>query len=220
MQNIEEKLEYIFHNKELLKQALTHTSYTADIHYNYERLEFLGDRILGVTVAEMLFRAFKDEAEGKLAQRFVRLVCKTSVAQVMRTLHIYDYIIAGTPELRTQDGVLCDVGEALIAAIYLDSGSMETAQEFVRRNWAPMIDSHSEAHKDFKTSLQEYAAELNFPAPIYRVKAKTGPEHAPNFLVEVSLNEENRAEGKGTSKKQAEQEAAKQLLTAMGAPNV
>lgn len=220
MQNLEQILGYTFKNKNLLHQALTHTSFTADIHYNYERLEFLGDRILGVTVAEMLFRSFKDEPEGKLAQRFVRLVCKQSVAEVMRQLKISQYIIAANPELNTQDGVLCDVGEALIAAIYLDSNSMETAENFVRRHWTSQIDSHSQAHKDFKTFLQEYAAEKNLSTPVYTVKAKTGPEHAPDFLVEVMLDEEHHAQGKGKNKKQAEQEAAQKLLALMGAPNV
>lgn len=220
MQELEHKLGYTFKNKNLLRQALTHTSYTSDIHYNYERLEFLGDRILGVTVADMLFRSFKDEPEGKLAQRFVLLVCKQSVADVMRGTGVANHIIAANPELNTQDGVLCDVGEALIAAIYLDSGSMETAENFVRRNWEPLIDNHSEAHKDYKTFLQEFAAEKKLPAPAYSVKEKTGPEHAPEFLIEVALGAAHRALGRGKNKKQAEQEAAAQMLRAMGVEHV
>lgn len=220
MQELEQKLGYTYKNKNLLQQALTHTSFTPDIHFNYERLEFLGDRILGVTIADMLFKAFKNEAEGKLAQRFVKLVCKQSVADVMRNLGVSKHIIAANPELNTQDSVLCDVGEALIASIYLDSKSMETAETFVRRNWLPLIDSHSEAHKDYKTFLQEYAAEKGLPAPLYIIKEKTGPEHAPEFLVEVSLGADHLALGRGKNKKQAEQTAASQMLLAMGVDHV
>ncbi len=220
MQNLEQKLGYTFKNKNLLQQALTHTSFTPDIHFNYERLEFLGDRILGVTIADMLFHTFKDEEEGKLAQRFVQLVCKHSVAVVMRTLGISPYIVTANDELKTQEGILCDVGEALIAAIYLDSGSMETASDFVRRNWAPYVDGRSSAHKDNKTFLQEYAAEKNLPAPVYKMLDKIGPQHAPEFLIRVTLTPELHAQGRGKSKKQAEQEAAAQMLRDMGVEHV
>lgn len=216
MQELEEKLGYTFQNKTLLERALTHSSVTSDIHRNYERLEFLGDRILGVTVAEMLEKAFPDEPEGSLAQRFVRLVCKNAVADVMRKLGVAPFIIAGTPDVRHSAGVLCDVGEAIIAAIYFDCNRMETAQNFVRRNWETLIDKRSHPHKDFKTFLQEQSAQMNLPAPVYKLVSQTGPAHAPKFVIGVSLGEKYYAEGAGTNKKQAEQEAAAKMLVTLG----
>ncbi|MCM1324074.1 MAG: ribonuclease III [Acetobacter sp.] len=220
MQELEEKLGYTFQNKDLLERALTHASFTSDIHRNYERLEFLGDRILGVTIAEMLSNAFPDEPEGNLAQRFVRLVCKNAVADVMRELNVSRFIIAGAPDVRKGAGVLCDVGEAIIAAIYLDSGCMETAQAFVRRNWEGLIDQRSHPRKDYKTYLQEKSAHLKLPMPVYKLVKQSGPAHAPDFIVSVSLGEEHYAEGTGSNKKKAEQEAAATMLIHLGVIDV
>ena len=155
MQELEEKIGYTFKTPKLLQQALTHSSFTPDIHKNYERLEFLGDRILGVTVADMLCRAFANEPEGSLSQRFVCLVCKETVAEIVRGLGADKYIIARDMSVVSSENVLCDIGEALIAAVYLDSGDITAAQAFVRRCWTPFIDRQSRPHKDFKTRLQE-----------------------------------------------------------------
>ncbi len=220
MQELEKKLGYTFQNKALLEQALTHSSFTSDIHRNYERLEFLGDRILGVTVAEMLEKAFPDEPEGSLAQRFVRLVCKNAVAEVMRKLGVAHFIIAGAKDARHSPGVLCDVGEAIIAAIYMDSGLMETAQDFVRRNWEELIDTRSHPHKDYKTFLQEKSAHLNLPAPVYEVVGRDGPAHEPVFVMRVSLGGKHYAEGTGPNKKQAAQAAAAKMLEELGITDV
>lgn len=219
MKKIEQKLGYTFQNKALLKQALTHSSVTADIHQNYERLEFLGDRILGVTVADMLCRTFSDEPEGSLAQRFVILVCKETVAEVVRQLDIPPYIFAANDDVRQKDNVLCDIGEAIIAAIYLDSGDLEIARNFVRTHWMPLIDKKSQPKKDYKTLLQEKAAIDKLPAPTYEVVEKTGPEHEPMFVVKALLDETHFALGRGSSKKHAEQNAAETLLQQMGAQN-
>lgn len=218
MQNIETTLGYTFKNKKLLEQALTHSSLTSDIHLNYERLEFLGDRILGVTIAETLCQTFVNEPEGSLSQRFVGLICKETVAEIMRNLHIEKYINTHTPEIRTQENVLCDVGEALIAAIYLDSGQMSTAQEFIRNNWSGYIDKKSQPHKDYKTSLQEQAHSLGQGQPVYEVIKKSGSEHEPLFLIRAKVGE-TEAQGAGRSKKAAEQEAAHKLLIKLGVLN-
>lgn len=221
MQELEEKLGYTFQHKELLKRALTHSSFTSDIHCNYERLEFLGDRILGVTIAEMLTETFLDEPEGSLAQRFVRLVCKEAVAEVMCKLGVGPFIISGAnQDVRSSVGVLCDVGEAIIAAIYEDSGCMETAQKFVRCHWKELIDKRSHPHKDFKTYLQEKSAQLKLPMPVYQQVSKTGPAHAPEFVVCVSLGKDYCAKGVGANKKQAEQAAAAKMLAELGVENV
>ena len=216
MKKLEQNLGYKFNNLNLLTQALTHSSLTADIHRNYERLEFLGDRILGLTVADMLCHTFKDEPEGSLAQRFVGLVCKETVADVARSLDVPRYINAANTDVCLKDNVLCDVGEALIAAIYLDSNSLETAMDFVRRQWLPHIDRKSQPKKDYKTLLQEKAAILKLPAPVYEVVAKSGLEHEPIFMVQATLGENYIAQGQGTSKKHAEQEAAAAMLKQLG----
>lgn len=219
LKQIEEKLGYTFHNPKLLKQALTHSSFTADIHENYERLEFLGDRILGVTVAEMLCRMFPDEPEGNLSQRFVGLVCKDAVAEVVRELGVENGIVAANVDVRDSLNVLCDVGEALIAAIYLDSGDMTVAQNFIRQHWAPLIDRKSRPHKDFKTKLQEEAHHFDLNPPLYRMLKKTGSEHEPLFQVKVSFDNGQSAVGVGKSKKLAEQEAARKMLGVLGVNN-
>ena len=215
MNELEQRIGYTFQNKKLLEQALTHSSVTADIHRNYERLEFLGDRILGLTIADILCRTFANEPEGSLAQRFVNLVCKETVADVVRELDIPRYVLAANTDVCTKDNVLCDVGEALIAAIYLDSGNMNYARDFVCRFWQPHIDKKSQPKKDYKTLLQERAALVKMPAPVYEVLEKSGLDHAPVFVVQVCLGT-TCAKGRGNSKKQAEQEAASAMLEMLG----
>lgn len=219
MKKLQQKLGYTFKNKKLLTQALTHSSLTADIHRNYERLEFLGDRILGLTVADMLCHTFDDEPEGSLAQRFVVLVCKEMVADIMRELDVPKSVNAANADVSNKDNVLCDVGEALIAAVYLDSGSLDTAMDVVRRLWQPHIDKKSQPKKDYKTMLQEKAALLKLPTPVYEVIAKSGLEHEPIFMVQASLGKEYATHGQGPSKKHAEQEAAAAMLNKLGQPN-
>lgn len=220
MNDLEAHIGYHFKNKKLLEQALTHSSITSDIHRNYERLEFLGDRILGLTIADLLCHIFLDEPEGSLAQRFVNLVCKETVAEVVRQLKIPPYIMAANTDVCTKDNVLCDIGEALIAAIYLDSGDMQQARDFIYTNWRPFIDRKSQPKKDYKTLLQERAAILKLPAPVYEVIDKKGPEHAPIFVVQVSLDAFHLSQGQGSSKKHAEQEAASRLLDILGTGHV
>lgn len=215
-QELEEKFGYTFQNPKYLEQALTHSSETSDIHRNYERLEFLGDRILGVTIADVLCRTFPDEPEGCLAQRFVGLVCKYTVADVMKELGLPKYIIAGAPDVRRRVNVLCDIGEAVIAAIYLDSGEMSVAQDFVRRHWGALIDRKSQPHKDYKTALQERASVLKLDIPVYHLIQQKGPAHAPEFWVTVTIGDTYCVEGYGKSKKRAEQEAAAKLLEELG----
>ena len=218
MQDLQRRLGYTFNNPHFLEQALTHSSLTSNIHRNYERLEFLGDRILGVTIAELLCRTFGDEAEGDLAQRFVGLVCKETVAEVMRGLKVDGCIHAANNEVCDKDNVLCDVGEAIIAAIYLDSNDMNVAKDFILAHWLPLIDKKSQPKKDYKTFLQEQTAVLKKSVPVYEVIEQTGPQHAPTFVVKVAVDDLS-AEGIGTSKKHAEQEAAAKMLKILGVTN-
>ena len=218
MHKLEQKIGYTFKNKSLLQQALTHTSITPNIHQNYERLEFLGDRILGLTIAEMLYNMFPDEPEGEIACRFAPLVSKEGVSEVVTNLGISPYIRVQMEEIRTSLNVLCDVGEALIAAIYLDSKELNLAKKFITENFKPLINQKSRPHKDFKTFLQEQVQAKGYDMPIYKLVEKTGSEHEPHFVVEVEIKDYT-AQGEGKNKKQAEQNAAQNLLSLLGVKN-
>jgi ribonuclease-3 len=216
MEIIEKNIGYTFKNKTLLQQALTHSSLTSNIHRNYERLEFLGDRILGLTIADMLYEMFPDEPEGNLAQRFAILVSKETVSEVVNKLDITSHIGVQMSEIRTSENVLCDIGEAIIAAIYLDSKDLKIAQEFIKNNFREMIDTKSRPHKDYKTTLQEVSHQKGYNAPIYTLLEKKGSEHEPIFLIKVDIGSNKIAQGKGKNKKQAEQNAAHEMLDILG----
>jgi len=218
MQNLENFLGYEFKNKNLLKQALTHSSVSSDIHKNYERLEFLGDRILGFTVAYMLYEHFPDEQEGDLAPRHTSLVCKEAVSEVAKMLHIDEYVMITNETIRENDNVLCDVGEAVIGAICIDS-DVNKAIDFVRRNWEPLLEKYVTPPKDAKTMLQEVAHTLKFGSPEYVVLEKTGAEHLPMFKIAVQFSNGKQTIGEGHSKKLAEQQAAAKMLEQLGYQN-
>lgn len=202
---------YTFKNEELLKQALTHSSVSSNKHKNYERLEFLGDRVLGMTVAHLLYNTFPGDREGELSQRFNRLVCADTVADTARRLKLNEYIIAKEKDIIESVNVLCDVCEAVIGAIYIDS-DIDTAIAFVEKHWKPLFNKDLTAKKDFKTALQEKLHKLKQPFPIYEVVSKTGEEHNPLFEIKVSCQDGHFAFGEGHSKKEAEQAAAEKLL--------
>ena len=214
MERLQEILHYQFKNPKLLQQALTHSSVTGNEHRNYERLEFLGDRVLGMTMAHLLYKMFPNDREGVLAQRHVKLVRAEMVATVARKLHLDEYIISKDKETAQGVNVLCDVGEAIIGAIYIDS-NIEEAIAFVERNWQDMIDMDCGDQKDAKTQLQEKFHALKMPSPVYEVVEKTGSEHLPIFKVKVAFSDELFAFGEGKNKKIAEQNAAAQLLEKM-----
>jgi ribonuclease-3 len=211
MEKLQQNLQYTFSNIKLLQQALTHSSVTRNEHFNYERLEFLGDRVLGMTIAAMLYKMFPNDTEGSLAQRYVKLVCADAVAEVVKKMHINDYILVADDTARHSINVLCDVGEAVIGAIFLDS-SVENAMSFVERNWNMMIDSDFGSSKDFKTRLQERFHSEHLASPVYEMVSKEGSEHQPVFKVRVVMNDEFSAYGSGKNKKAAEQQAAENLL--------
>lgn len=219
MEKLQELLQYRFRNPKLLHQALTHSSVTGNEHRNYERLEFLGDRVLGMTMAHLLYKIFPHDREGELAQRHVKLVRAETVAEVVKKLHIDEFIIAKDRETVQSINVLCDVGEAIIGAIYIDS-DIEQAISFVERNWRSMIDmAESGSEKDYKTRLQEKFHALKQPLPIYEVVSKEGSEHEPVFTVKVALNDKIFACGQGKNKKLAEQQAAENLFKLMEKEN-
>ena len=208
---LETRIGYVFHDKGLLGRALAHSS-AADATASNERLEFLGDRVLGLIVAATLYRRFPDATEGELARRFVQLTRGETLAEVGHGIGLSAYIVtaAGSEETGTVN-VVADACEALIAAIYLDGG-MAAAEAFVDRHWDALIDLDRPPPKDAKTRLQEWTQERARGLPMYAEAGRTGPDHAPTFNVTVAIEGEAPAAGTGASKRAAEQAAAAALL--------
>ena len=211
MDDLEQILKHSFKNKNLLKTALTHSSANSHVAKNYERLEFLGDRVLGVSVASLLYKIFPDEPEGNLSQRFTALVCQETVAEVARTLDLGRFMIVVGEDIRENESVLCDVCEAVIGAIYIDAG-VEAAISFVNHHWGDLIDKRVAPPKDAKTTLQEVAHIKGFGAPHYEIVDRQGPEHDPIFTVRLVLENGPEVTGEGHNKKLAEFNAATKML--------
>ncbi len=215
METLESILKYKFKNPELLEKALTHGSANSHVSGNYERLEFLGDRVLGMSIASLLYKLFPGEPEGSLSQRFTGLVCKETVADVGRRLQLGRYMHVVGEEIRNNENVLCDVCEAVIGAIYIDGG-VEGAISFVNDHWRELIDRNVAPPKDAKTTLQEVAHTKGFGGPVYTVVGREGSEHEPLFAVEVSMTGIDSEVGHGRSKKLAEFDAAAKMLEKIG----
>ena len=202
-------LEKLFRNKELLKQALTLSHHGKSAPY--ERLEFLGDRVLGLIIADMLYHTFDKEKEGELARRFTGLVREETLAQIAVQLNLGDMMITKEHELRTNRSVLSDVCEAVLGALYLDSG-LDAVRSFMEPIWTPLLHMDKKAPKDAKSALQEWAQQHGHKLPVYTLIDKTGEEHAPKFIMQVDVEGLGQAIGEGTNKKTAEQTAASNLL--------
>jgi len=214
-EELEKKLGYHFQNPRLLEQALTHSSLTAHVGENYERLEFLGDRVLGVAMAKALFDAFPQDPEGSLSPRHTRLVCKETVAQVAKKLGLDKHIRSATPDIHDNETVLCDVCEAVIGAIFIDS-DCQHAIYFVQRHWQDLIKQNMSPPKDAKTRLQEIAHAFGFSTPVYEFVSREGSEHEPTFTMAVKIDDIPPQTGSGHNKKAAEQDAAAKMIAAMG----
>ncbi len=215
-------LEYDFKDLELLKIALTHASSlnpSETVASSYQRLEFLGDRVLGLVIASMLHRHFPKADEGELARRFNHMVKRETCAEIAQELGVGDAMRIGQAEAQTggrkKTALLADICEAVIAAIYLDGG-YEAAEQFVRRLWEPRMLSWSGPLRDAKTTLQEWAQSQSLPTPRYEVTGRDGPDHAPNFTVSVAVKGLKSGEGRGGSKRIAEQNAAEAVLRREG----
>lgn len=217
---LERSLNIKFRDKKLLEKALTHGS-IADGKANnasYERLEFLGDRVLGLSIAEMVFSKFPDDEEGILAVRYNRLVSGETCAKVAREISLNRYIRAGqgvSLEGRKAKSILADVCEALIAAIYLDQG-LDVAKAFIETHWGDRTDDAVAAVRDAKSALQEWLQSSGHSPPDYQVVGRSGPDHAPIFLVKASWGDDCAEEGTGRSKREAEQDAATKILLREG----
>jgi ribonuclease-3 len=213
---LEARLGYSFKDKALLHEALTHSSARASQGgHDNERLEFLGDRVLGLGIAALLYERFPDAREVELARHFNSLVCERSCAEVAQSLELGPYLIMGPSEAksggRKKAVILADACEALLGGIAMDGGT-EPALAAVHRLWAPLAASGEPPAPDAKTALQEYAQSQKRGLPHYREVARTGADHAPSFTVEVTVKGLKPAKGEGTSLKKAQQAAAEVLL--------
>ncbi|NMA99985.1 MAG: ribonuclease III [Firmicutes bacterium] len=212
--DLEEKLGYKFQDKELLDLALTHRSLSRKPEQNNERLEFLGDAVLQLTVSTFLYHKFPHMPEGELAKTRSLLVRESTLAKVARKLGLNHFLMVGEGEKRShaqeRDSLLCDVLEAVYGAIYLDAG-FERAQEVILRH-LPEWDSREITRIDAKSTLQEHFQQIAKKPPVYNLIQETGPDHDKRFVVEVRFEGELLGEGIGTTKKEAEQEAARSAL--------
>ncbi|HXH00126.1 MAG TPA: ribonuclease III [Sphingomicrobium sp.] len=199
----------------LFERALTHGSHGGE---TYERLEFLGDRVLGLTIAAWLYERFPAEPEGQMSRRYNVLVARETCAAIGREIGLPHFIRLGKQARADNSGltdnVIGDVVEALLGALYLDGG-MEAAQRFVRTHWARFLDDQQRAPMHPKSGLQELAAARNLGVPSYELLGRSGPHHAPNFKVKVSLGRHGEAEAEGASKQEAETAAAAALLESL-----
>ena len=196
----------------LFERAMTHSSATRD---SYERLEFLGDRVIGLVVARWVYERFPTEPEGKLSRRYNVLVARETCAEVGRSLGLPALIRLGKQAREDganwSDNVVGDVVESLVGALFIEAG-LDAAETFVRRAWAPYVESQGRAPKHPKSALQELAAARELNAPEYEVQAKTGAHHSPRFTVRVSVTGLGEASAEGSSKQEAETAAAAALL--------
>lgn len=211
---LEEKLGHRFADPALLKRALTHASAASTL--SNERLEFLGDRVLGLVVAETLHARYPHESEGPLTVRLHALVRAEACAKVAEAVELPAYVHLAGPGFdspRARAAILSDVCEAVIAALYLDGG-MAASRAFIGRHWAEMFDDPSlgAEMRDAKTRLQEWAQGRGLPPPAYRETGRIGPAHAPHFVIEASVEGMAPETGEGGSKREAEQDAAAKLL--------
>ena len=200
----------------LFERALTHGSVGKD---SYERLEFVGDRVVGVAIARWLYERFPNEPEGKLSRRYNVLVSRETCGEVGRDIGLPARIRLGKQAredgANQSDNVVGDVVEALIGALLFDGG-LEKADAFIRRAWAPYLDSQGRAPKHPKSALQELAAAKEWATPDYAIERKSGAHHAPRFTVRVSIKGVGETSAEGSSKQEAETAAAAALLEKIG----
>lgn len=211
-------LGHSFSHPELLEEALTHPSATAGEgrgKRNYERFEFLGDRVLGLCISELLLHRYRDEKVGQLARRHTALVRTEALTRIATKIGLGDHMNMSRGEDgsggRDNDAILADCCEAVIAALYLDGG-MEAARRFIYQYWVPLMNEAIQPPKDPKTALQEWAQGRGLPLPVYTALNQDGPAHNPVFTVQAFVRGLPRATANGRSKRAAEQAAAQLLM--------
>ena len=211
--NILEKIiKYNFKKKSILEKALTHKSYNNNI--NNEKLEFLGDRVLGLTISERLLEKYPDEKEGVIDKKFANLVNKKTCTNIAKIINLKKFIFLGSSHKkfdRSSDKITSDCLEAIVGAIYL-GGGLKCAKKFIHYFWEEYLLKSNITFIDSKTKLQEFSLKKFKVLPKYIFSKKTGPQHRPLFRTEVQIPNSKKVIGEGSSKKKAQQEAAKKLL--------
>ena len=219
LKDLETAIGYKFKNITLLQNALTHSSYANEQWHDSlksnERLEFLGDSVLGMVVAEHLYQTQSDRLEGDLTRMRADMVCERSLAEIAKKLHLGDHLLLGKGEEqsggRNRPSILADAVEAVLAACFLDGG-MEAAERFIHRFVLCNIPEKKMHNQDYKTALQELVQQKKNQQLSYRLVEEIGPDHDKSFVVEVALNDTVVGRGVGTSKKRAEQDAARMAM--------
>ena len=209
---LEQALGYEFKDKNLAVEALTHRSLRQG-NVSYERLEFLGDRVLGLILSETLYHKFTNADQGELTKRYHPLAKESALAYIAQKSGLQSFILADdTSDISVRPSVQSDIVESLIAALYLDGG-METARKFINDYWVFGEATPDDRTDNPKSALQEWAATRQLGFPDYTVTEKQGPEHAPHFIVTVVLGDTHTARGSGSSRKAGEKDAARRLLS-------
>lgn len=215
---LEDRIGHAFKDKDLLDRALTHISALSggSRANSYQRLEFLGDHVLGLVVSDMLFQAYPRANEGELSRRLADLVRKDACADVAKMMDLGPALRLGSSEAgaggRSRITILADACEALVGAVFVDGG-YKAAAKLIDKYWKERMMQPSRPLRDPKTMLQEWAQARGLPTPAYREVSRTGPQHKPKFKVVVVLQDREPAEGMGASKREAEQAAAAAMLT-------
>jgi ribonuclease-3 len=219
---LQERLGYHFTDPSLLDQALTHVSAvngSPQDGLHYQRLEFLGDRVLGLIIADLLYRSFPHESEGNLSRRLGALVRRETCAEIARVWDVAAHLRVGQAErrsgLRNREAILADVCEAVIAAVWIDGG-YEAAKTLVEKSFGPRLMQEGGAVRDAKSALQEWALGLALGTPDYESVGRSGPDHKPVFKITVTVKDHGSAFGEGPSKRIAEQNAARAFLQRLG----
>ncbi len=219
--DLEKRLGYVFNSRELFQRSLTHASVRSGKapRNDNERLEFIGDRVLGLAIADLLCESLPTANEGELARRYNRLVRGEACAKVARAIGLGQHLILSESEAdsggRDKDTILADAIEAILGAIFLEGG-FEAARRVVRALWDGTLEQLPQVAADAKSALQEWAQGQGLELPEYQEISRSGPDHAPRFVSEVRIRGRKPARGEGASKRQAEQAAANSLLSREG----
>ncbi len=217
-ESLEDRIGRRFKDRSLLELALTHAGAAGGLESN-ERLEFLGDRVLGLIVAKLVYTRFPDETEASLARRFVAAVRRETLTEIAEEIQLEKDLKLAREDTEARNrgraGALANACESLIGAVYLDGG-LKAAEAFIEPRWRIRLDEAEPPPKDAKTALQEWAQARAMPLPHYREAGRSGPAHAPRFVIEVAIKGLPPARGEGTSKRAAEQVAAGNLLVILG----
>ena len=216
LSNLQKSIKIKFKNLNLLQNSLTHKRY--DVNNNYEKLEFLGDRVLGLTISNKLLKMYPNDKVGFLDKKLAFLVNKDKCFEIGKSLNLDQFILVGTSKnknIKIESKIISDCCESLIGAIYLDQ-NLNVAEKFILNNWEVFLKETSILFIDPKTKLQEYSLKKFKSLPIYKLLENSGPRHKPTFKVAVKLKDSKYVSAVGASKKEAQQKAAKLFLANIG----